>query len=352
MDQIWWERVPNALAFAEGIIDSLVAEKSVLIQHHNFLPWQDTFKRTVVNRVKQQNASKTFVTISNEVAPGAYLLNECCKAEVRAQYRPSKSYASFLAETNDIVLHNRYFWVTLQNSEELEAWLDFVSEYVRVRNKKAEEPAVFILDWTGKTITTKKKGVMQFSFDNYIGDYDRNVFAMLASSEIKENALIKSYLAELVSNVVGNDIELYAECVHRYKEFLCSPYETVMNCADISCKCDGSPFLFQKSSDQVEHDIWLTQIKTVYPVLEAFRGQFSQKHRSAIQKLLPFSSSYGEVYRDPNDVELGTLVFMAEKGSLLLSKTEYDRLYMFKEARNKLSHLGYLSFSEIQLLYS
>ena len=349
MDRIWWERVPNALAFAEAIINCVVDEKSVLIQHHDSLPWQDTFKHTVVNRVKQQNASKTFVTISNEATPGVYLLNECCKAEVRAQYRPSKSYASFLAETNDLVLHNRYFWVNIQNTEELEAWVKFVSEYVRVRNKKAE-PAVFILDWKGKPITTKKKGVMQFSFDNYIGDYDRNVFAMLASSEIKEKSFIKSYLAELVSNVVGNDIELYAECVHRYREFLCSPYETAVDCADNSCKYDGSAFLFQKSPDQVEHDIWLTQIKTVYPVLETFRGQFSQKHRVAIQKLLPFSSSYGEVYRDPNDVELGTLVFMADKGSLVLSKNEYDRLYMFKEARNKLSHLGYLSFAEIQLL--
>lgn len=209
---------------------------------------------------------------------------------------------------------------------------------------------MFILDWKGKATATKKKGIMQISFDNYIGDYDRNVFAMLASSEINEKAFIKSYLAELLSNVIGNDIELYAGCVHRYREFLRNPYEIAADCAGNSCKSDGSAFLFQKSPDQVEHDIWLTQIKTVYPVIEAFRGQFSHKHRVAIQKLLPFSSSYGEVYRDWNDVELGTLVFMADKESLALSKNEYDQLYMFKEARNKLSHLGYLSFAEIQLL--
>lgn len=349
MDWIWWERVPNALAFVEAIINCLIEEKSVLIQHHDSLPWQSAFKDTVVNRVKQQNATKSFVSIFGEAAPGAYLLNTCCKNEVRAQYRPSKSYASFLAETNDIVLHNRYFWVSIQNTAELETWLDFVSEYTRVRDKKAE-PAVFILDWKGKPITTKRKGIVPFSFDSYIGDYDRNVFAMLVSSEIRETVFIKDYLAELVSNVIGNDIELYAGCFSQYREFLCNPYETAVDCANTSCKCDGSAFLFPKTPDQVAHDIWLTQIKTVYPVLEAFRGQFIQKHRTALQRILPFSSSYGEVYTDPNDVELGTLVFMAEIGLLVLNKNEYDRLFMFKEARNKLSHLGYLSFAEIQLL--
>lgn len=349
MDQIWWERVPNALSFAEGIIDCLVDEKSILIQHHDSLPWQDTFKSTVVNRVKQQNATKTFVTISSEPNPGAYLLNECCKSEVRAQYRPSKSHASFLAETNDIVLHNRYFWVTIQNTEELEAWLDFVSEYIRVRNKKSE-PAVFILDWQGKAVPAKKKGVTQVSFDTAIGDYDRIVFAMLASSEVQGNVFLKNYLAELVSNVIGNDIELYTHCIHRYREFLRHPYETAVDCADTSWKSDGSPFLFQKTSEQVNDDIWLTQIKTIYPIVEAFRGQFVQKHTSAIEKLLPFTSSYGEEYNEPNDVELGTLVFMADKGKLFLNKAEYDRLRMFKEARNTLSHLGRLSPDEIQTL--
>lgn len=349
MDQIWWERVPNALAFTEEIIDCLVNEKSVLIQHHDSLPWQDTFEETVVNRVKQQNASKTFVSITNESSPGAYLLRECCKAEVRAQYRPSKSYATFLAETNDIVLHNRYFWVTLQNTDELEAWLDFVSEYVRTRNKKAE-PAVFILDWQGKAVTAKKKGVTPFSFESCIGDYDRVVFAMLASSKVQENAFLRNYLAELVSNVVGNDIELYTECIHRYKAFLRDPYETAMDCVSSSLRSDYAPFAFQKSPSQVDDDIWLTQIKTIYPVVEAFRGQFVRKHSSEIQKRLPFTSSYGEEYTDPNDVELGTLMFMAGNGHLHLSKAEYDQLYMFKEARNTLSHLGRLSLDEIQAL--
>lgn len=346
MDQIWWERVPNALSFAEEIIRCLVDEKSVLIQHNDSLPWQDTFKNTVINRVKQQNASKTFMTIFNESDPGAYLLNECCKAEVRAQYRPSKSYASFLARTSDIVLHNRYIWVTVDEADVLDAWLDFVSEYVKARDKKAE-PAVFILDWQGKTIASKKKGVMQFSFDSCIGDYDRIVFAMLASSEVQGNAFYKNYLAELVSNVVANDIELYAHCIHRHRDFLCRPYETAVECANDFCKSDGSTFLFQKKPDQVKDDIWLTQIKTIYPVVEAFRRQFVQKHLLAIKKLLPFSSSYGEEYRDPNDVELGTLVFMADKGKLFLNQAEYDRLVMFKEARNTLSHLGSLSMDEI-----
>ena len=350
MERIWWERVPNALSFANDIIDCLVDEKSVIIHHKEPLPWQSAFSSIVKEAVKQRNSSKTFENVSNVAEPGPYLLREFCKPEKRAQCRPSKGYAGFLAENDDIVLHERYLWVEISTPEQLDAWTSFVSDYVRIRDKR-KEPAVFILDWQGKTQTSRKKGVSQFSFDDYIGEYDRVVFAMLASSSVKGDTFLKNYLAELASNVIGNDIELYAECIEHYENFIRDPYGTTMQCAHNSLRSDGSVFQFEKSAEQVEHDIWLTQIRTTYSVIEEFRESFVQKYRIPIKTQLPITSSYGEVYDDPNDVELGTLLFMAGTKRLLLNTKEYNKLKAFKDARNTLSHLGVLTIEEIEYLF-
>ena len=90
----------------------------------------------------------------------------------------------------------------------------------------------------------------------------------------------------------------------------------------------------------MNHLIWLAQIKTVYPVLEEYREDFVQRHSSAIARHLPITSSYGETYDDPNDVELGTLKYMADNGMLYLSAKEYESLKTNKDARNKLSRLA------------
>lgn len=347
MEQIWWKRVPNALLFVNDIVDSLVSERSMILQHAEALPWHMFFAAFVKDSVKQQNASKTFETISGSEEPGPYLLQEFCKTEKRAQYRPSKSYACFLAESDDIVLHERYLWVEIRSAAQLEKWSAFVSDYIKERGKH-KEPAVFLLEWQGKEQIPRRKGITPYSFDDYIGEYDRIVFSMMASSSVPGSTFMKNYLAELAANVVGNDIELHAECFKHYKAFLVDPYQTVISCVSNAYHSDGSAFRYSKSKSEVEYAIWRTQIRTIYPIIEEYRERFVQRHKAAIQNQLPISAPYGEVYEDPNDVELGTLAYMAGTGRLTLTEKEYNTLTAFKEARNKLSHLAALGLEEIQ----
>lgn len=349
MDQIWWERVPNASAFVNDIVSSLSEEHSIILQYSESLPWQEAFKSFVKETVCQQNASRSFETARDIDEPGPFLLNEFCKREKRSQYRPSKGYAGFFAESDDIVLNERYLWVEVSTEKQLDSWSTFVSDYLKLRDKK-KTSAVFILEWQGSTPAPKKKGMTVYSFDDYIGDYDRIVFSMLASSAVKGDTFVKDYLAELASNVIGNDIELYAECFARPKEFLQDPYSVVKDCVENSIRSDGTPFTFSKSREEVNHSIWLAQIRTIYPVIEEFREDFVQKHYSAIKSKLPITTAFDEVYNDPNDVELGTLVYMAGLGLLFLNPKDYEELKAHKDARNTLSHLGILSYEEIRML--
>ena len=349
MDQVWWGRVPNAMAFIQNVTESLLAEKSVLIQSEQSMPWHDTMVDQIKESVMQKDSSKRFEVIRHTDDPGPYLLNEFCKAEKRAAYRPTKSFARFLAESDDIVLHSRYLWVYPESAEDLDKWTAFASEYIKERGKN-KETAVFIFEWQGEKTKGSRKGIRSVSFDDYINEYDRMVFSMLASSSVKGALVIKNYLAELASNIAGNDIELLASCLQRHAEFLRDPYTVVREIADTEYRSDGSAYYYSGTIEDIEQCIWKAQIKTMYPLIEEFRGIFVEKHTVAISKELPISSSYGETYDDPKDVELGTLVYMADNGKILLNSIDYFRLKKFKDARNRLSHLNVLSVDEIREL--
>ena len=350
MNGIWWNQVTNAVKFVTDIKDSLLEEKSIILRYSNGMPWRNQLEETIVETVKLQNAEKKFVNITNVDNPGEYLLKEFCKKEKRAEYRPTKGYAKFFAESENIVLHDRYLWVRIDDSSCFDKWMTFVSEYIKERRKN-ENSAVFILEWVGNGQISVKKGIKVFSFDDYIGEYDRIVFAVLASSGIKEIPFIKTYIAELVANVVGNDIELCAECIQHYKEFLEDPLAFIKKTMREKVKSDGTCYIYDKDYEEVNHLIWLAQIKTVYPHLEEYREDFVQKHAGYISRQLPIQTSYGDTYTDPKDVELGTLMYMAGSGCLTLSTVEYKKLEMYKEARNKLSHLKTLTIKEINDLF-
>lgn len=349
MDKVWWGRVPNAMAFVHDITENLLDEKSIILQSNQSIPWYHFMMSQVKEMVMQQNASKRFEIICDVNEPGQYLLTEFCKLEKRAAYRPSKSFARFFAESDDIVMHSRYFWVNLDSLEALDRWITFVAEYIREREKN-KETAVFILEWIGEKIKVSRKGIRQIFFDEYINEYDRMVFSMIASSGIKDVIEIKNYLAELASIVSGNDIELIAACLGGHKEFLRDPYAMIGKIIDARCRSDGTRFQYRRSREEIKQCIWKAQIKTIYPLLEEFRGGFVEKYNTEIAKELPISSSYGEFYTDPKDVELGTLVFMVDNGKLQLSFKEYTKLRKFKDARNRLSHLNILTIDEMMTL--
>lgn len=341
--------MPNALAFASDIVDNLLNEKSIILNCSKGFPWYSHLAMNIKESVKRQNSSKRFEHVSDESDPGAYLLREFCKPGKRADYRPTKSYAQFFAESDDIVLHERYMWVKIGSKEQLDSWTGFVSEYVKKRGRN-RDIAVFILEWAGEGTIQTKKGIKVCSFDEYVSEYDRIVFCTLAASAVRERPFIKNYLTELTANVVGNDIELCALCLENYREFLADPYMAIDKIIVSKVRSDGGEFHFEKSQAEVDRLIWLAQIRTVYPALEEYREGFVHHYASVIAKQLPITSSCGEVYRNPEEVELGTLKYMADNGWLNLNQKEYDRLRLNKNVRNKLSHLTPLMLDEVKQL--
>lgn len=348
-DQVWWKQVPNVRLFTETILKNLSEEKSVLLYDTQSLPWRQSFESRIMQSMKTLDSAKAFEKLSDIDEPGQYILNHYCKAEKRAQYRPSKSYAAFLAENDDIVLHERYLWVVLASVEQLQAWTDFASEYVRIRGRQ-NISAVFILEWPGKLSLSRKKGIVPLALENDIGEYDWHVFAAMMASASDMSSFMKSYLAELAVSLTQADAELCSQCILRNREFLQEPFAVLDKLTRTTLRSDGSAFFPVKTEAEISRCIWQAQIRILYPMLEEYRERFVRKYGDVIRAKCPIDSPFGEVYHDPADVELGTLVYMAGCKSIQLSSEEYAMLKAFRDARNTLSHLGILNFCEIEML--
>lgn len=347
MENVWWNKVPNARILIDDVVSNLSSENSVLIAGD--IPWRDLFLQEVKDAIRLHNSTKGFEGINGVENPGEYLLEEYCKSAKRASYRPSKSHAKFFAESDDIVIHENYFWVNVTSETELKAWTEFVAEYCKERpNSKSK--GTFILECKAD-IPDKKKGIKRISVEKYINEYDLNVFATLMVSELDEPTFLKEYLVELATNTLGDNIELLASTMLEYNNFVADPYDTVLMISEQSLNSEGNKMSFLKEESLVEQDIWKAQIRTIYPYIEEYRRGFVEKYASDIQLCLPIEVNTGERVYEANEVELGTLVYLAGIRKLSLPTREYEKLERYKTARNNLSHLNILSWDEIVELF-
>lgn len=350
MERIWWEQVPNARLYIDKITDRLVGQKSLILQHSSPFPWYPAFLSTVKDAVKRQNASKAFVTVDGDKEPGSYLLESLCGARIRAQYRPRIGHAAFLATNNETVLHERFVWVEISSEDQLQKWVSFVTEYLGSR-PNGQNRAVFILNWQGSgRIAQSEQWLEILSYDSIVGEYDHLIFAMMASASLLEGTTQKNYLAEMLVQVLEQDVELYLECLKRCADFLKSPYTIVRDICEGECRGTGEAYTFSKTEDEVGRAVWAAQIKTVYHILEEYRENFVSRHKNAIAAHLPIENLWGDEYKEPGDVELGALRSLVRSNRLVLTSGEAKRLEAFWDARNKLSHLTALTYEEVRFL--
>src|SRR5699024_10639271 len=73
-----------------------------------------------------ENLKNSFDMIASQEEVGVFLLEKYCKKEKSATYRDGMTYAYILGRCEDIVLNDRYEWVTDIPKERYEEWLDFM----------------------------------------------------------------------------------------------------------------------------------------------------------------------------------------------------------------------------------
>lgn len=353
MDKIWWGQVTNAVQFIRKIVESVLNEKHLAVELPRDLPWYDTMRDFAEEAIRNRSSERNLESLQDSgQEPGKCVFEAFCNREKQSEYRPAVGYADFLAKCDDIVLNHRIVWVSDLAKQNYSAWLEFVSAYAAACKKERRAGGIFILELREQMGLSAKKGVHMLSFQKEIGHYDSIVFNMLAASSIKKSAISKEYLVELVSNIAGLDMELAAQCIRKYREFLNAPYIILQKIAEQGCRSNGETFENQFREEEVKKQIWKAQIKIIFPLIEEFRGHFVDKYKEQIKRQLPIPYAYGEEFTEADEVEVGTLYFMACNEKLHISTEDYHKLKMFREARNRLAHLCILSDQEMEDIFS
>lgn len=353
MDKTWWEQTTNAARFIKRIADTMAEGKSIVLILPQKIPWYTTMCELIKGQIQRRDSRYSFDDIeAPEEKPGEFLLRHYCMEEKQAQYRPNKSYARFLAESDDIILNDRYLWVRGLSGRQCEEWVTFLSEYAKYKRKNITS-AVFLLEiQEEKYRYGAKKGIVSFSFQKEISAYDKYIFCALAAAGISCADELRHYMAQVVSEICGEDMELCARCIRMGTRFLEDPYGKLTQIGQEEVRSDGEKFSVSITKEEVDRNVWEAQIRVIFPVIESYRGYFVKRYYEKIQKRLPISNSNGERILDPDELEIGTLLFMAAEGDLLISKKEHDRLHQFREARNTLAHMKRMGEQEVEAVLS
>lgn len=349
MDNIWWNHIIKARKLVDDIVFEVIEGNSVLLSVPHFIPWKNTLIDIVSDRLQLENSKNKVEIIQcpNEI-PGTFLLNRFCKEEIRAKYRYGISYAKFLGRCQETVLNDRYIWITGIPVSRKNEWVDFVSEYNK--NVTNKTPGIFILEITDESGTKiNKKGIKNIIFNQTISEYDKYAFCALVASETKCKEYMRPYLAEVVASVC-DDVELAAACVSKGKEFLQSPYKVMEEVAKCSYRSDGEVFKPVKTKEEIDIFVWEAQLKYVFPLVESYRKYFVNRYLNQIKASLPINNGYGDVINTPEEVEIGTLLYLVGNGSIAISTREYDELERYRDARNKLAHINILSNDELDFV--
>lgn len=353
MDQIWWHQITKANHFIKTVANTILDNKSLILAFPQFVPWRETMYEIIEGILHEENPEYRLVFNNCPQGDvGQFLLEEYCKKDKRASYRYGMSYAAFLAQSEGIVLNSRYVWIKNVSQQKLNEWCPFIADY-NSNLPKHTSSAVFILEISDVRIKPKAiKGLSYLNFDDSIDSYDKFTFCALASTDIEIKQHLRPYLAELVSTVCKNDIELCSLCIQHWQKFLSDPRQALKQIIETEHHSDESPFDIDISPSSIETLVWEGQIKLLFPIIEQYRSEFVKKHVSAIKSSLPIQNSYGEVIDNPLDVELGSLIQLVGRKKFSLSTTEYNQLDQFRRARNDLAHLSTLEFSRVDAILS
>ncbi len=347
MDEIWWNKVTNAAHFLELIVDNIQNGRSVLLQLPKNVPWYTTMQEIVSNEVVRANSTRSYKNIMDVGDdPGEYLFNEFCKSEKRAHYRPGIGYPEFLAGSDDIPLNQYILWIYGADAGQVKRWYKFVDEYNKALGKN-KQGCLFIIETFDAVNLQEKKGIRIVSYEKNIEYYDNYLFNMLVASELKESAIFKQYLAEAVTLMIPDDVELSSMCIAKGREFLNFPVLVLNKIVEENFRSDRTDFCVTTTEKHLNDRLWEAQIKVIFPLVEKQRSAIIKKYRKDIESLLPLKAAYGEEFSEASQVEIGTMAYLISCGKINVDKEDARRVTVLKNARNTLAHIGTLTQEEV-----
>lgn len=332
--KIWWKMINNPKIFISNVCKDLLAEKSVIVSNRENLPFQSDFKNLVENKLSKANARRSITYLDASVIESSTMIEDFffqnyCSIDTQRRFFPKKDYSKtqFLLEQKDFSLNDKFVWVSNIDSNDIPKWADFISKYCRLQ-KSNNLCAIFVIEFNSE-FTDKIKNCIVENYNKYISKYDYYIYSMLmsANSEI-DNKHITNYAAEISSMLCDNNAV--------YCEFLMSDvYRLIDDTASVYSECMNKNI----SESELNSVIWNAQIKHLFPIIESYRRDIVEKYGRELNLYLPYKTVYGVNINELSELDLCNILDIVKKYSINIEKDEFNKLNLYKDARNDLAHL-------------
>ncbi len=362
--KLWWENITGPATLIKSVEETIVSNKSVVLQMPSLIPWKEGFYSEINNRIHEFNREANLevfdckeessdVVISEE-SLAKFLIDKYGYPETLQSYRKSSKVTIQEHMIKKEVLKNQIIWVTNITDEAFPVWYSFLQKF----NSKGLKDGLFIIEIFQQEINLPNFGLLEYK--KYITYYDQLLFNHILISECSLSPEWKQYIAMLATIICLNDIELSGLLINRKEIIKKSPVQCLKKIfseqeskdkySDISLD-KNHPFnlITNNKSNYLKNKIWETQLKIIFPLLEEERINYIEKHKEELEYILGkhniTNREFGERITNPYDVEIGALDHISR--SLLNNNTnlfslkdseEKNRLSLIHSMRNSIAH--------------
>lgn len=333
ISNIWWTHVSYNVNFIQECISNLLRQNSLVLSFAKEVPFYYEMSSILEHKITELDADRKIEYMDNPgEEPGKLLLERFCKREKRAQYRKGIGYPRFLGESKDISLNHYYIWVSNLDEKNLKKWIAFVSEYNKYVPKDIS-PCLFVLECKKNEYSFIQNGFNLKTLEYHYSTYDLYTYCSIIVSQCSMRTWKKHYVCELVVNLCNDNVEKCYQLIRYQENLIKDPYSIIS-------EIDGVNY----DKKYVEKKVWESQLKHVFPKIEAYRTSFIQDKYEQLEMLMPFLKSRDKELDNPFDIELGMIYFLIGEKKLSVDTTEYYDIDNFRNARNALAHLKTIDY--------
>ena len=345
--EIWWNLVTGPREFIGDTLGALARGESVLVVASDTLPWEDEFWYQISEGIKGlpglKHAALETLEVDEEAEdaePIERLLREYALRDVELGYRVGVDGRRYLRDNQ--VLRNRVVRICIESEGSLSKWMDFCSVWPR----GSSETGLFIVEWRGRRRELNAGNLDKMIYSEYVTSYSIQLFNGLCLDRGTTAVLSdgrRRYLASAITHLCDGDVEVAEVVARRLNSPPFDPVGAYKSAINAFGK-EGQ----DKAIDDVElgRRLWEAQVETVFATVQRRHMGIVDMLRSELERTLSKREviQYKERITDPDDVELGTLVYLMtardSDGRYLYVPDDKTRaeIHLLHECRNALAH--------------
>ena len=298
----------------------------------------------------------------NKLEPGRFILKRFASSEIYNGYREKSRVPIQDYIVQREVIKNRIIWVKGLASEDAAEWVAFCREFTP---KNAME-GLFVVEVQGSFNLSETKNMRVFNYSECVSDFDVQLFNGFLLNDVNSYSdSWKRYISAVCTQLCGTDAEVSEALIMETDFRKEDPMDGIKRISRephfARRGTENQPnhilYLYRNAHfAQIEHRVWSAQVQILFPIIELERTKIISELETDIQRVLDSKAikQYGELLKEPMDVELGTLCYMLscttddQEYLLHLPDTKIrNRIHFLHECRNMLAHTSCCSPEQI-----